>query len=257
MAENTERTGRSTSQTVKALLELRELILGGELKPGDRISELSIVERLGVSRTPVRTALVRLAEEGFIEEIPSGGFAVKGFSERDVFDAIDLRGLLEGMAARLAAERGLAAGDLAPIRDVLAATDALIAGAGDDGDEGDNEEFFSGYVALNGRFHEMLWALSDSPVVIRQIERVSALPFASHNGFVMAQSAGGEARAILAVAQDQHRCVVDAIEAREGARAEALMREHARLASRNLRMVLRNRARMDLVKGGSLIRGFG
>jgi GntR family transcriptional regulator of vanillate catabolism len=248
MAENTDRAGRSASQTVKALLELRELILGGELRPGDRISELAIVERLGVSRTPVRTALVRLAEEGFIEEIPSGGFAVKGFSERDVFDAIDLRGLLEGMAARLAAERSLSTGDLAPIRDVLAATDALIAEAGD------NEEFFSGYVALNGRFHEMLWALSDSPVVVRQIERVSALPFASHNGFVMAQSAAGEARTILAVAQDQHRCVVDAIEAREGARAEALMREHARLASRNLRTVLRNRTRMDLVKGGSLIR---
>jgi GntR family transcriptional regulator of vanillate catabolism len=249
MADNTDRAGRSASQTVKALLELRELILGGGLRPGDRISELAIVERLGVSRTPVRAALVRLADEGFLEDIPSGGFAVKGFSERDVFDAIDLRGLLEGMAARLAAERGLAAGDLAPIRDVLAATDALIA------ESGDNEEFFSGYVALNGRFHEMLWTLSDSPVVIRQIERVSALPFASHNGFVMAQSAAGEARAILAVAQDQHRCVIDAIEVREGARAEALMREHARLASRNLRMVLRNRTRMDLVKGGSLIRG--
>jgi GntR family transcriptional regulator of vanillate catabolism len=73
----------------------------------------------------------------------------------------------------------------------------------------------------------------------------------------MAQSAAGEARTILAVAQDQHRCVVDAIEAREGARAEALMREHARLASRNLKTVLRNRTRMDLVKGGALIRGAG
>ena len=50
---------RSSSQTVKALLSLRDLILSGELKPGDRISELSVVERLGVSRTPIRTWICR------------------------------------------------------------------------------------------------------------------------------------------------------------------------------------------------------
>ena len=68
---------RSSSQTVKAQLALRDLILSGELKPGDRISELSIVERLGMSRTPIRMALVRLEEEGFLEAIPSGGFAIR------------------------------------------------------------------------------------------------------------------------------------------------------------------------------------
>ena len=53
----------ASSQTVKALLSLRDLILTGELKAGDRISELSVVERLGVSRTPIRMALVRLGGE--------------------------------------------------------------------------------------------------------------------------------------------------------------------------------------------------
>jgi CBS domain-containing protein len=77
-----------SSQTVKALLSLRDLILTGELKAGDRISELVVVERLGVSRTPIRMALVRLEEEGLLELIPSGGFAVKAFSERDILDSI-------------------------------------------------------------------------------------------------------------------------------------------------------------------------
>ncbi len=86
------------SQTVKAQLSLRDLILSGALKPGDRISELSMVERLGISRTPIRMALVRLEEEGFLEAIPSGGFAVKAFSERDIHDAIEMRGTLEGFA---------------------------------------------------------------------------------------------------------------------------------------------------------------
>src|SRR5215475_3220948 len=99
-------TDRSASQTIKAQLALRELILSGDLKPGDRISELAIVERLGVSRTPIRMALVRLEEEGLLELIPSGGFSVKAFSERDIYDAIEVRGTLEGLAARLCEERG-------------------------------------------------------------------------------------------------------------------------------------------------------
>ena len=91
------------SQTARVQLRLRELILGGELKPGARIAELTLVERLGASRTPIRMALVRLQEEGLLEALPHGGFAVKDFSEADIHDAIELRGTLEGLAARHAA----------------------------------------------------------------------------------------------------------------------------------------------------------
>ena len=139
-----------SSQTVKALLSLRDLILTGELKAGDRISELSVVERLGVSRTPIRMALVRLEEEGLLELIPSGGFAVKAFSERDITDAIEIRGTLEGLCARLAAERGLTQSALGELRDCVAAIDELVAR-----DEV-TEELFSAYVDLNERFHALL-----------------------------------------------------------------------------------------------------
>ena len=105
-AETSEDTA-GLSQTVKAQLRLRELIVGGVLKPGQRIAELALVERIGVSRTPIRMALVRLQEEGLLEALPSGGFMVKDFSEEDIRDAIELRGTLEGLAARLAAERGV------------------------------------------------------------------------------------------------------------------------------------------------------
>ncbi|MBC8058374.1 MAG: GntR family transcriptional regulator, partial [Rhizobiales bacterium] len=107
------------SQTVKAQLALRELILGGELKPGARIAELWLVERLGVSRTPVRLALVRLAEEGLLDALPNGGYAVKDFAESDIVDAIELRGTLEGLAARMAAERGIGSVLRSEARDVL------------------------------------------------------------------------------------------------------------------------------------------
>ena len=93
---------RAVSQTVRAQLALRDLILSGRLRSGERISELGAVETTGVSRTPVRMALVRLEEEGLLEAIPSGGFMVKSFTERDILDSIELRGVLEGLAARFA-----------------------------------------------------------------------------------------------------------------------------------------------------------
>ncbi|UTD26037.1 GntR family transcriptional regulator [Bradyrhizobium sp. WD16] len=239
---------RSVSQTVRAQLALRDLILSGALRPGERISELQAVETIGVSRTPVRMALVRLEEEGLLEAIPSGGFMVKAFSERDILDSIEVRGTLEGLAARLAAERGASARDLAPLKENLAELDVLVR------QEPLSEDAFSTYVTLNARFHALLAELSGSAPVIRQIDRASALPFASPSGFVMAQSAIKEAREILMIGQDQHRIVVDAIENREGARAEAVMREHARLAARNLRLALRNRTRLELMPALALIR---
>ena len=96
MAERDSHTETSMSQTVKAQLALRELVIEGRLKQGDRVSELQLVELLGVSRTPVRMALVRLQEEGLVEPIPSGGFAVRSFSEREVFEAVESAGRSKG-----------------------------------------------------------------------------------------------------------------------------------------------------------------
>jgi GntR family transcriptional regulator of vanillate catabolism len=239
---------RSFSQTVKAQLTLRDLILSGELRAGDRISELPMVERLGISRTPIRMALVRLEEEGLLEVIPSGGFTVKAFSESDIHDAIEVRGTLEGLAARLAAERGVRASVLVEVKDRLARLDDLI------GRPTMTVDDFSEYIDLNGQFHALLVEAAGSPVLARQIDRALNLPFASPSGFVMVQAMLPEARQILTIAQDHHHCVVRAIQEREGARAEALMREHARLAHRNLQLAFRNQGTRDLVPGSVLIR---
>lgn len=243
-----ERGGdRSLSQTVRAQLALRDMILAGRLRAGERISELQAVDITGVSRTPVRMALVRLEDEGLLQAIPSGGFMVKAFSERDILDSIELRGTLEGLAARLAAERGASPRQLEPLKECLADIDELVQ------QDPLSVEAFSAYVALNARFHAQLDELCGSAPVIRQIERVAALPFASPSAFVMAQSALPEAHQILTIAQDHHRIVLDAIENREGGRAEAVMREHARLAVRNLRLALRSRSHLELLPALALI----
>jgi GntR family transcriptional regulator of vanillate catabolism len=244
---NDKVANRSMSQTVRAQLALRDMVLSGQLRAGERISELQAVDITGVSRTPVRMALVRLEDEGLLQAIPSGGFMVKAFSERDILDAIELRGTLEGLAARFAAERGVNARSIEPLKECLADIDQLVQ------QDPISVEAFSSYVTLNARFHALLNELSGSAPVMRQIERVAALPFASPSGFVMAQSALPEAHQILMIAQDHHRIVVDAIENREGARAEAVMREHARLAARNLRLALRNRTHLDLLPALTLL----
>jgi GntR family transcriptional regulator of vanillate catabolism len=219
----------SASQAVKAQLRMREMILAGELPGGARIAELTLVERLGVSRTPIRAALMRLEQEGLLQSLPNGGYAVRTFSERDVSDAIEVRGTLEGLCARLAAERGVAAVVLGEARACLDGIDTLLRQPALDDDA------FTRYVALNQRFHVLLSEMAGSPVLARELDRVVNLPFASPSGFVVVQANSPQARDMLVVAQDQHRQVLDAIERREGARAEAIMREHSRIAQRNLR----------------------
>lgn len=242
---------QGASQTTRALLSLRDLILDGALPAGERISELALVERLGVSRTPVRAALLRLQEEGLLDAIPSGGFAVRAFSEEEIHDAIEVRGTLEGLAARLAAERGVSATDLVQLKDCLVQIDAVLA------DSELSEANFSAYIELNARFHALLAELPRSQVVRRQLERAMSLPFASPNGFVEVQAAAPDARDVLLMSQTQHRLVVEAIEQRQGARAEALMQEHARTAHRNLQNAMRSQKVMKLLPGGSLIRQRG
>jgi GntR family transcriptional regulator of vanillate catabolism len=170
---------------------------------------------------------------------------VKAFTERDILDSIELRGVLEGLAARFAAERGVSARDLEPLKESLAELDELVAR------DAVSEEAFSSYVAMNARFHALLTELSRSAPLIRQIDRASRCRShhpAPRDGAIRCSASDP------IIAQDHHRIVVDAIENREGARAEAVMREHARLAARNLRLALRNRTHLDLLPALALIR---
>ena len=208
----------ASSQGVKAQLRLREMILGGEMPSGMRITELAIVEKLGISRTPIRAALARLEQEGLLEALLNGGYAVRTFSERDVSESIELRGTLEGLLARLAAERGVADDALAEARGCLEEIDAVLSEAALD------DEAFLHYVTLNQKFHNLLGVMAQNPVIARELERVVKLPFASPSAFVVLQANSPQARDMLIVAQHQHWCVLEAIGKREGARAEAIMR---------------------------------
>ena len=240
-------TASQESAQGRAQLQLRDLILSGELAGGSRIAELAIVERLGFSRTPIRAALMRLEQEGLLEALPSGGYAVRTFTERDIAESIELRGTMEGLLARLAAERGAPPVVLGEARETLTAIDAFL------GEPALSDDAFSRYVELNEKFHALLCEMAGSSVLAHQLERVNSLPFASPSGFVIEQASSPQSRDMLIVAQDQHWQVLEAIEQREGARADALMREHSRIAQRNLKRAVRNHTSQSL-PGVQLIR---
>lgn len=218
---------KGSTHTKRATYELRQRIVGGELPGGTRLYEVALAEELDISRTPVREAMSRLAEEGLLERARGGGFVVRSFTYRDVIDAIELRGVLEGTAARLAAERGTHPDDIKKIREIVDQIDTCF-GANDEPAD------FDRYSELNAAFHTALAGLCASPVVERELVRVKSLPFASPSAFVLGRSDSTSAYRALVIAQAQHRALVDAIESREGARAEHLAREHARIARENL-----------------------
>ncbi len=225
---------QESSAHIRALLGIRQLILEGALRPGERVSEPALAEKLAVSRTPVRAALIRLNEEGFVEPSQSSGFVVRSFSESDAFDAIQLRGTLEGLAARLAAERGVPPDLLEQMRTRVTRIDEALA-------EPDPERDVSGYVRLNDEFHGMLWDAAQSPMVKQAIARLVRLPFAAPNAFTLGRFSLPALRSNLFYANHQHRALVDALANREGSRAEALAREHSQAAATYLRDVLAGR----------------
>lgn len=243
MTERPEQKGGS--QTLKAVLGIRDLVYSGRVAGGERLSEVVVSERLGLSRTPIRAALVRLEQEGLLEAIPSGGYAVRTFSRADVIDAIELRGVMEGTAARLAAERGAAPERLAALKALLDELDGIVG-------EHSRTMDFAAYVEKNAAFHDILAELPESPLIRREIDRIMRLPFAGPSAFLNAADIPAF-RASLLVGQSHHRAIVDAVERRQGARAEAIGREHARLARSNLDIVMANRTLIDSVPGLRLV----
>jgi GntR family transcriptional regulator of vanillate catabolism len=233
------------TQITRALLRLRELILTGEFEAGERLSELPLVERIGVSRTPLRLALAALEHEGLLRGLPGGGYVVRAFTQADMSDAIELRGVLEGTAARFAAERGIGARELRSMRAINEGIERLLMRT--------DYESFVLYMNLNDEFHAKLLKLARSPMLERALEGILSLPFAGPSAFVLTEALLPESRTILVIGHSHHAGLIDAIERRQGARAESIAREHARIAVRNLEIVTRHREMIAAFPGASLI----
>jgi GntR family transcriptional regulator of vanillate catabolism len=238
---------RGSSQTARATLALREMLVQGGLRPGEKIREVPLSAQLKISRIPLHLALERLASEGFLEVLPKRGFRVQSFSVEDIYDSIELRGLLEGAAARLAAERLKDARSLTSIEALSREIVTLVRRSKM------TIDVFTRYIDLNAKFHAALLDLAGSRMLRRAIERACCLPFASPSAFLNRQYISDDLRELFLISADQHCAIVDAIANREGMRAEIVTREHARVARRNFEDALRHRERIDDLAGARLV----
>lgn len=218
------------SQQTRALVRIREMILRGRLAPGQRVAEAPLAEMLGMSRTPIRQALPVLAQEGLLDEHETRGYIVRDFSAGDILDAIDLRGLLEGVAARRVAERGASATCISALRECL--------------EEGDRifrkrhivESDEAAYAEMNTHFHQLIVQEAASRMITQALERNSHIPFGGPQALAFKKTSLEDMYEPLWYAHRQHHLIVDALERGEGARVEALMREHANPVKESLNL---------------------
>lgn len=233
------------SQVSRATLGLREMILHGEFWPGQRIAEIPLSAKLGVSRTPLRLAFERLEHEGLLRALPRSGFTANEFSLSDIWDSIETRGVLEGAAARLAAERLKNPSQVDFLRKLNRSMEQISE---------INVDSFTQYLDHNYAFHLGVVSLAGNQMLSRAIAQVYKFPFVSPSSRVLFYKSLPGSRSIKPVAEEHHRAIVDAIAQRQGARAENVMREHALLTRRNLEEALADRNHFETMPGVRLLK---
>lgn len=218
-----EDTGSGSASVVAVL---RQRLIGGHYPAGTRLAEIPVAQALGVSRTPVRLAFRTLEQEGLLEKAGARGFVVRAFSEADVWCAVEVRGVLEGLAARRLAERGLSDEQRRLLQGWLDEGERVLAAGRLD------EVAIAAWSRLNEAFHRTIVEGTDSRVIADAIARNNHLPFASADSITIDPQALDAEFRKLQFAQLQHRLIVDALQGRESARVETLMREHAQVGMR-------------------------
>ena len=204
-----------------AYRRLLEEIGRGDLLPGTRLRETELAERFGISRTPVREAIRQLEADGLVTHMPRQGATIRVLDYSEVMELYEMRAVLEGTAARLAAR---AASDLE--LDELAALNDELSKARD---------LRSAY-ELNRQFHMTLLDAAKNRYLIKSVNALKKTLL------IIGPSTLAETdRAQQAV--KEHADLLDALKAHDGTRAEALMRAHIEAAHRVRLKALRSRER--------------
>ncbi|MCU4637892.1 MULTISPECIES: GntR family transcriptional regulator [Acinetobacter] len=206
----------------QVLLKLRKMIISGELEGGARIAEIPTAELLGVSRQPVRIAFRLLEQEGLLIKNPTRGYTVREISEQLVHDALEVRGVLEGLAAKTLAEQGLSEEQKKTLQHCIQETEKLF----NDKDEfGDVE--LERYHHFNVIFHDTIIEGAQNVALIQALAKNNQLPMASAQAITYDQNQALSEYRRLHYAHLQHCSIFDALVHRQAGRAETLMREHS------------------------------
>ena len=199
----------------KVFIQLQNDILNGLYQPGDNLIETKLSEELGVSRTPVREAIRQLELEGLVQSIPNKGAIVKGISAQDIEDIYTIRMLIEGLAARWAAEK-INDEELKELREAV-----------------DLEEFYtlkndvSHLLLFDSRFHDIIFKASKSKPLMHTLSTFHHYVQRARN---ISLNNPERARLVL----EEHKAILQAIMEHDAEKAEKLTTLHVRNASLNL-----------------------
>ena len=227
---------QAANQSARIVYQLSQLIVRGEIPSGEKLAEIPLAERFGVSRTPVRHALAVLEQEGLlIREARS--YVVRQFSLEEILGAIEVRSVLEGLAVRELARGRLPRGVMMEFEAILADAEKVIRGVEK---HGPTPALTEQYFNTNARFHRTLIVGCGNRAIGVALDAASKVPFASVGSIARYgdsseddEDAIREKTRLLVFSHLQHQEIFDAIKV---GRAESLMREHAYLGVRNLHL---------------------
>ena len=209
----------SSSLEEKVYLSLEEQIISQKLRPGESVTEMKLSRELGVSRTPVREALQRLDREGLIKLIPNKGAVVLGISEQDLMDIYKIRMRLEGLAARIAAEKRDEA-FCRELRDNVELTEFYMT-------KGNIEKVKN----LDSEFHDIIYRCCESRMLGKTLSELHRY-ISSYRKLSLAVSGR------IDHSLSEHREIYEAIACGNTDAADALMSEHVERALENLLQIL-------------------
>ncbi|MBW1901184.1 MAG: GntR family transcriptional regulator [Deltaproteobacteria bacterium] len=196
---------KSTGQHV--FEHIKQSIVRGDISPGNRLVEVRLADALGVSRTPVREAIHKLEREGLLMKQPKGGFVVLGLSREEIEETFGIRSILEGYAAKMAAIRHKKK-ELIPLEKKI-----------DEYREHMNRGQLDVLRKINTEFHDLLYALSGSPKLVKMI---NGLGDQIHRFRKIILNKETLARA----SHEDHRMMLKHIGKRDAEKVERLVREH-------------------------------
>ncbi|MCG0277895.1 MAG: GntR family transcriptional regulator [Thermanaeromonas sp.] len=203
---------------------LREAILAGHLKPGERLMEVQLAEEMGVSRTPVREAIRKLELEGLVVMVPRKGAYVADISTKDIADVFEIRGALEALAAALACER--------ITEEELEELERLLVKIAECAEKNDLETL----VQLDTQFHDILYRASRNDRLVQIINNLR-----EHIQRFRTSSLATPGRKRETV--EEHKALVEAIASRNVELAQRLAQEHIENAENRLLEAIREEMR--------------
>lgn len=205
----------NSSLRIRVFNAIEDAILSGEYKDGESLSELKISNELGVSRTPVREALMQLELEGLVRNIPNKGAVVVGITEKDIEDIYAIRISIEGLAAKLCTQK-ITDEELRALEKIADLQEFYLM-------KNDTEQLLK----LDGDFHKIIYDSSRSRPL-----RFMLTNFHNYIRHARDISVQAQGRAEKTVAE--HRAILEAIRSRDAALAEKLTAEHIINAKENL-----------------------